>query len=587
MAQAAANIQHEKGYDLPALDAKAEALARVDAATQVITGIESRFRSNKLLRKALKAWRKGDAAGAAKGALAATEVDGENASAFHLLAIALEKLGHPHKALVTYQKAFELDPEDADLVLNLGLTALNLRNLPGAETMFRLYVEKRPDHPAGYNNLGSTLRDLGRPSEAIDTLRLAIYRMPEEPMLWNALATVLAEEGRADESLVFYQEALRVSPNYARVWHNLGYAYMHLGRYDDALAAYEAALTHEKHPNHIMEAKHSRSICLLSMGRIEEGFAEYEIRHAPDFRTSLLHYTSAPQWKGEPLDGKRIVMVGEQGLGDEIMFANVLPDIQRAVGETGKLQIAVDHRLIPLFQRSFPKAEVGFYDDRTYEGRHLRIYPWAVKDGQPDYYALFGSPLPIFRKRQDDFPHEAFLAADPERRAAFRARLEALGPGPYVGVCWRSMVMDTNRRKYFSPMEMWRPVLSVPGVTFVNLQYGECRAELALAREKLGVTIHNFEDLNLKDDLDGAAALTDACDLVLSAPTSTAAMAGALGKEIWFLLAGNVWPQLGTDHYPWYRNSRVFCCEKFADWDPLMPRMREALEKFRSSAPAS
>jgi tetratricopeptide (TPR) repeat protein len=580
MAQQAATIQREKGFDLPALDAKAEALARVEAATLLVTDMEARLRSNRHLRKALKAWRKGDAAVAAKGALAATEADEENAAAYHLLAIALEKLGHPHKALVTYQKAFELDPEDADLMLNLGLTALNLRNLEGACSMFRRFIEKRPDHPAGYNNLGSTLRDLGRPTEAIDTLRNAIYRMPEEPMLWNALATVLAEEGRSDESLVFYQEALRLDPNYARVWHNLGYAYMHLGRYDDALAAYESALTHEVHPAHVMEARHSRSICLISMGRTEEGFAEYEIRHAPDFRTSLLHYTTAPQWKGEPLDGKRIVMVGEQGLGDEIMFANTLPDMQRAVGESGKLQIAVDVRLIPLFQRSFPKAEVGFYEDRTYEGRHLRIYPWAVKDGQPDFYSLFGTPLVHFRKRVEDFPKEAFLVADPERRAQYRARLETLGPGPYVGVCWRSMVMDTNRRKYFSPMEMWRSVLTVPNVTFVNLQYGDCKAELAAFREQLGVTIHAFDDLNLKDDLDGAAALTDACDLVLSAPTSAAALAGALGKPVWFLLAGNVWPQLGTDHYPWYRNSRVFTCEKFADWGKLMPQVRDALAAF-------
>ena len=237
MAEAAMKLQ-QQGYDLPVLDAKAEALARVEAATCVITTIEARLRSNKILAKALKAWRKGDAPRAAKGALAATEADTENSAAYHLLAIALEKLGHTHKALVTYEKAFALDPDDADLVLNLGLTALNLRQLEGAVRMFRLYIDKRPDHPAGYNNLGSTLRDLGKASEAIETLRLAIYRMPGEPMLWNALATVLAEEGRAEESLVFYQEALRLDPTYARVWHNLGYAYMHLGRHEDALEAY-------------------------------------------------------------------------------------------------------------------------------------------------------------------------------------------------------------------------------------------------------------------------------------------------------------------------------------------------------------
>jgi ADP-heptose:LPS heptosyltransferase len=97
------------------------------------------------------------------------------------------------------------------------------------------------------------------------------------------------------------------------------------------------------------------------------------------------------------------------------------------------------------------------------------------------------------------------------------------------------------------------------------------------------VTIHNYSDLNLKDDLDGAAALTSACDLVLSAPTAAAAMAGALGKEVWFLVAAPVWPQLGTDHYPWYAKSRVISCEKFADWDTLMPKVRDDLERFARS----
>ena len=142
------------------------------------------------------------------------------------------------------------------------------------------------------------------------------------------------------------------------------------------------------------------------------------------------------------------------------------------------------------------------------------------------------------------------------------------------------MVLNAKRRKYYSAVEMWGPILSVPGVTFVNLQYGEVTAELDLVREKLGVTIRNFTDLNLRDDLDGAAALTNSCDLVISAPTAAAAMAGALGKNVWFMVAGRVWPQLGTDHYPWYPASRVFACETFADWDPLMLRVRDALSAF-------
>ncbi len=564
-----------------------EAVARVEAATLAVATIAARAQSNKFLARALKAWKRGDTAKTAKWSLKATDADESNAQAFHLLAIALDKLGHLREALVTYERAFALDPDDSDLLLNLGLTAWNLDLLDGAERMFRLFIEKRPENPAGYNNLGSIQRDKGNLNAAIETLKGAIYRMPEQAMLWNSLATALAEEGRAEESLVFYREALRLDPKFARVWHNLGYSFAHLGRLDEAVSAYDSALSLVDNAHERIESRHSRSLGLVGMGRLEEGFAEYEVRHSPEFRAWLLHYTKAPVWRGEPLDGKRILIVGEQGLGDELMFANVLPDVARAVGETGKLQIAVDPRLVPIFKRSFPGAEVGDYDDGKLEGKPVRVFPWARANGDPDFYAPMGTPLSIFRKHVTDFPKAAFLKSDSDKRDAFRARLREIGPGPYVGICWRSMVMGAKRGKYYSALDAWGPILSTPGVTFVNLQYGEVSAELARASEKFGVPIHALGDLNLKDDLDGAAALTDACDLVISAPTAAAAMAGALGRETWFLTASRVWPQLGTDHYPWYRASRVFACEKFADWNALIPRVRDALDAFVANGSAA
>jgi tetratricopeptide (TPR) repeat protein len=574
-----------QGYDSrTAVGAAEEALKRVEAATEIVGTIAAQMASNKLLKRALKAWKRGDTAQAAKHALKATEVDDSNAQAFHLLAITLDKLGHLREALVTYERAFALDPDDTDLLLNLGLTAWNLNLLDGAERMFRLFIEKRPDHPAGYNNLGTVQRDQGDRDAAIETLRNAIYRMPDQPMLWNSLATVLAEEGRAEESLVFYEEALRLDPKFARVWHNLGYTYAHLGRLEKALGAYDSALSLSESGHERIETKHSRSICLIGMGELEEGFSEYEIRNTPQFRTGLLHYTKAPVWRGEPLAGKRILVVGEQGLGDELMFANVLPDIARAVGENGLLQIAVDPRLVSIFQRSFPAAEVGTYTDGKLEGKTARIFPWARENGDPDFYAPMGSALPVLRKTLEDFPRQAFLKSDPEKRAFFRDRLTRFGRGPYVGICWRSMVMSAKRGKYYSALDAWGPILTLPGITLVNLQNGDVASELAAAQEKFGVTIHNFQDLNLRNDLDGAAALTDACDLVISAPTAAAAMAGALGRETWFLVASRVWPQLGTEHYPWYRSTRVFACEKFADWDALMPRVRDALQEFVATA---
>ena len=224
---------------LSGVDARMEALDKLQEMVDEFAAEKQRRRSNIALKRAIKIWRRGDHAGAAQWALRATDEDPTSSKAFHVLAMALERMGHLHKALVTYERAFQLDPEDPELLINLGLTAWGLKLTEGAARMFRLYIQASPDSPLGYNNLGSVLCDLGQPEAAIETLKAAINRMPEESILWNALATVLAEEGRSDESLVFYEESVRLSPGFARAYHNLGYAYQHLGRLEVALANYD------------------------------------------------------------------------------------------------------------------------------------------------------------------------------------------------------------------------------------------------------------------------------------------------------------------------------------------------------------
>ena len=568
---------------LSGVDARLAALDKLEEMVGEVVAEKKRHRANIALKRAIRIWRRGDHAGAAKWALRATDEDENSSKAFHVLAMALERMGHLHKALITYERAFQLDPHDPELLINLGLTAWNLKLTEGAETMFRLYIAAMPDSPLGYNNLGSVQCDMGDPATAVETLRAALYRMPGEAILWNSLATVLAEEGRADESLVFYEEAARLQPSFARAYHNLGYAYQHLGRLEAALSAYDTALEHAVDPTERRETSHSRSICLIGAGHLEEGFRAYEIRNDQRFRAYLHHMIEAPQWKGEDLNGRKILIVGEQGLGDEFMFANALPDIQKAVGEEGKLQIAVDPRLVALFQRSFPEAEVGTYDDRTLVDKDgnkaLRLIPFASNGNEPDMWAPMGSALPVYRNALSDFPRKPFLIPDPARVAEFKAQLATL-PGKKVGVCWRSMMLEAKRAKYFSPIDGWAPLLKTEGVSFINLQYGDCAEEITRARDSHGVTIHQIEGLDLRNDIDGTAALCAALDLVLSAPTAAAATAASVGAKVWFLAAGRTWPQLGTDEYPWYADTRVLTPKGFADWPALMSEAGEELRSF-------
>src|SRR5580704_16145371 len=160
---------------LAGMGAQGSAIARLEALVEERDAAVARRKSNGMVRRAVKAWQRGDIARAGQLALAATDADGENAQAFHVLAMALERMGHLHKALVTYERAFALDPNDPDLLLNLGLTAWNQKLMPEAEKMFRLFIGARPDSPLGYNNLGTIQSDMGDADKAVETLRAAIY----------------------------------------------------------------------------------------------------------------------------------------------------------------------------------------------------------------------------------------------------------------------------------------------------------------------------------------------------------------------------------------------------------------------------
>ncbi|HJT44218.1 MAG TPA: tetratricopeptide repeat protein [Rhizomicrobium sp.] len=568
---------------LAGVDARLQAIDKLESLVNEVVREKARRRSNIALKRAIKKWRKGDLVKAGQWALKATEADSENPKAFHVLAMALERMGHLHKALVTYERAHELDPEDPELLINLGLTAWNLKLIDGAVKMFKLYIASCPESPLGYNNLGSCLSDLGKPDEAIEILRAALFQMPNEAILWNSLATVLAENSRAEESLVFYEEAARLEPGFARAFHNLGFAYQHLSQLDKALVAYDKAMELVVDPAERIETRHSRSICLIGLGKLGEGFREYEIRNDERFRCYFHHLIDAPRWHGEDVRGKKLLLVGEQGLGDEIMFSNILPDAQAAVGDEGKLQICVDPRLIPLYQRAFPKAEVGTYDDRTLiddnGNKALRLIPFASKDNKPDVWAPMGSALQYYRKSVADFPRKPFLVPDSGRVAIYKEKLAAI-PGKKVGICWRSMLMTGKRAKYFSPIDAWGDLLQTPGITFVNLQYGDSAPDIARAKEKFGVDIYQMEGLDLKDDIDGTAALCLALDLVISAPTAAAHTAASVGAPVWYLSVGLGWPQLGTAEYPWYANTRVYWPTKFGDWDAVMPRFASDLAAF-------
>ena len=287
--------------------------------------------------------------------------------------------------------------------------------------------------------------------------------------------------------------------------------------------------------------------------------------------------------------GKKLLLVGEQGLGDEIMFSNILPDAQEAVGETGKLQICVDPRMIPLYQRSYPKAEVGGYDDRTLidkdGNKALRLIPFASKDNKPDYWAPMGTPCNITARSLADFPHKPFLVPDPARVAEFREEMAALARQEGRHLLAFHDDGRQARQIFLAHRQPGARSCRRPGISFVNLQYGDCAADIARAKEKFGVNIHpggrpGPEGRYRRHARRCAPRWTWCCRRPPPRPIPPPASARKSGFSP-PASAGRSW---ATAEYPWHADTKVFWPEKFGDWDAVC---RALPPPWRTSPPVS
>lgn len=557
------------------------ALARLNAAAGELKALAVKH----LLQSSGAALNVGDHQTAAEWAIKALEQDERCGLAWYFLAVAREMAGDFAGSIRCYEAALALMPDHDEITNNLGRLAFRLGQVDVAEKLFRHHIASFPASPEGPNNLGCALRDQGRFDEAIEVLKTSLTLNPGRPVVWNTLGTVMAELGDMANAKIFFDEALRLDPLLAKARYNRGNMNLALGDTEAALADCEEALRQPMpDPERIM-MRLARSTILINLGRAAEGWEEYDARLDLQFADVTIYKVGRPRWTpGADVSGKSFLLIGEQGLGDEILFGNYIPDLLEALGPEGRLTLAVEPRLVPLFQRSFPGIRVGAHVTYTIEGRTVRVVPFLGEDLETiDLWAPLASPLRQYRPTAESFPDRVgYLSPDPDRVAYWRALLQQAPAGKKVGLLWKSAISNSGRHRFFSPFQQWAPVLKTPGVTFVNLQYGDCAAEIEQARREFGVDIWSPPGIDLKQDLDDLAALSCALDLTLGFSNATLNIAAGCGAPTWLISTPSAWPRIGTDRYPWYPQVRVFMPPAFADWDPVMTEVAGELAGFAS-----
>lgn len=494
---------------------------------------------------------------------------------WHLLGIGRDKLNQRGPALDAYERALSLSPADPDIANDLGRLAFKMDMLPQAEALFRHCLSYKLGATDPSNNLGALLRRQMRFDEAIEVLRVALTAEPEAAMLWLTLGTIVGDKGDIDQAEIFYNEALRLEPDYAKAHYNLAIILFTKRRHDEALAHCRRAIELSDVPQDSSMMRFALSTMLLARSELTEGWDYYDARLEPTYAEPIHFVVDRPRWTpGTDLAGRHLMLFGEQGLGDEILFANVIDDVLAELGPKGRLTVAVTDRLLPLFQRSYPNVRFGPHATLKRDGRAFRGAQFIKDWGEIDLWAPLGAMLKTHRASLGQFPNRpsGYMKPDPARVRHWREALSAL-PGLKVGVLWTSLVINPSRHLYFAPFDDWREVLQTPGITFVNLQYGDQSEAIAYAREAFGVEIQQPVGIDLRNDLDDVAALSAALDLVIGFSNASFNIAAASGAPAWLIAVESAWTRLGTDRYPWYSQVRAYSPDGPRDWASVMAQV--------------
>lgn len=521
-----------------------------------------------LLERAHRALLNHDAVQAKEICLGVLAEDARQPRALHMLGMAFLAMGKPDAAIAMLRRAVEAAPRETKYLYRLAHTLYQQKRLDEAAVVFLRITALEPERSLAYSVLGLLRREQRRLDEAIAYFRCALQRDPNLYEERVNLGATLQQAGRQQEAIEVYEEILQKEPERAEAWSNLGAAYDNLARWDEALAVYHRAVALD--PT-LAKARWNVTAHHLMRGEWRDGWGDYDLRwKLEDFDRTKMRVYPCSFWQGEKITGGRVLLWGEQGIGDEIQFLGLLPDALR----TGnKFVLNCESRLVPLLARSFPQAQWCASG---------RIAPEQVAQSGIVAHLPLGSLPRLYRNSDEAFAQNTvpgYLKADPEKVAACRKRYD--DGRLLVGISWRSGNKDSGWRRSIA-LEQLRPLFALPGLRWINLQYGNFE-ELERQASEAGAPIDFDCAIDPMKDMDGFAAQVAALDLVVTIDNSTVHMAGALGKPAWLLLPKVPdwrW-MLEGERSPWYPSLRLFRQSELDQWEPVVERVCAALDDWR------
>ena len=467
------------------------------------------------------------------------------------------------KAIEQFEQALALKADDTRVLFALGNTARVLGMSRPAEEFYRRVLALEPERLEALVNLANLLRAQGQFTAAVALLQPALARNPEAPELWLTLGSAYREMGDGARAGEHYRKALQRRPDYPAALGNLADLAADDGEIEEALALYGRAL--KAAPDNA-QARLNRAVILLLTGDIKQGWRDYAARLKLPGKVPMPDH-GLPHWNGGALKRTRLLVTAEQGVGDQIMFASMIPDLAaRAAVEGGSIVLECEPRLAALFARSFPSVAVHPWDIETREGVIHARYDWLKAAGGANAAIELGTLARYLRKSIDDFPPTAsYLRADVSEAARWRS-VFATAPHPLVGICWRSGSVGGHRAVQYAPLKAWAAFIrTLPG-SVVCAQYDARDEEIAALKSMSGRDILVPSGIDQKNELDRTAAMVSILDAMASAPTAVSWLAAASGVVTCKILYDTSWTSFGQAYEPFAPRALCIMPRSRGDW---------------------
>ncbi|MDF2445124.1 MAG: hypothetical protein K0S46_360 [Moraxellaceae bacterium] len=376
------------------------------------------------------------------------------------------------------------------------------------------------------------------------------------------LGSSLGGLGRLDEAIAHFTSARQLGLEDASLFVALALAYQKQGAFGRAESLYVEALKKLPDDN---DLNYEYAMLLLRKGDYAKGFKRYDRR----WRVSItgLRKPEYPvrEWRNGPAP-KSLLVITEQGIGDQIAFAALLPSLRKQVD---RLDVALDPRLNPLLARVLPDTTL-----LDYQRSNL-----VEAAGEYDACIFAGDLGAVTRDGFDD--HSGYLKPDAARTEALRHKYRSRFPGKrLIGISWKSPKAPLDACKSI-PIEQLAGILGTPDCQFISIQYGDIAADRETLHRQLGIDLHQDLEIDALNDIDGLAAQIAALDLVITISNTTAHVSAALGQRTWILLTkgrAQFWYWgLDQDTTPWYPTAHLFRATREGDWRDVLERVEVAL----------